>query len=296
MITVALLGRGTVGGGVHELLERSGRYRISGIARRNDDPVRLAASGANVVVELMGGMEPAHAAMRAALFAGAHVVTANKAVIAAHGETLEALAASRGVRLLYSAAVGGGVPVLARVRQVAGRVTRVDAVLNGTTNFVLDRLAEGMAWADAIAEAQRRGFAEADPSLDLNGTDAAQKITIVARTAFGCAPERVTVRGIAPGTRGRLVASTWREGERVLAAVRPRLLRPSHPLAKARDEENVVVIHHEGGRMTLWGKGAGRWPTAGAVMADIETLSNVLERPAVERVVVGAHTVPELVP
>ena len=271
MITVALLGIGTVGGGVYDLLCADPRFRVSGIARRGDDPVALAASGADVVVELMGGLEPATSAIRAALEQGSHVVTANKAVVARDGARLEALARSRGVQLRYSAAVGGGVPVLRRIGELAD-VTRVDAVLNGTTNFVLDRLAEGVSWEAAVAQAQRAGFAEADPALDLDGTDAAQKIVIVARAAWGRLPDLVEREGITASTRGRLVASAWRSGGRVVARVRPRQLPPSHPLAQARNEENVVIIRHgrhPGSRMVLWGKGAGRLPTARAVLADI---------------------------
>ena len=269
MISVALLGIGTVGLGVYRHVVADRRLAVRGVAVRGIDPVALAASGADVVVELMGGVEPAASAIRAALCSGAHVVTANKAVVAECGPAFESLAAARGVRFLYSAAVGGGVPVLRHVRWLAGRVTRIDAVLNGTSNFVLDRLAEGVSWADAVGQAQRAGFAEADPTLDLDGTDAAQKIAIVARAAFGRSPDVLEQEGITPTTRGRLVASTWRAGARVIARVRPREVPPHHPLSWARDEENVAVIRHDGRRTVLWGKGAGRAPTARAVYGDI---------------------------
>ncbi len=292
MTGVALLGIGTVGGGVYDLLTADPRFRVTGVVRRGGDPVALAASGADIVVELMGGLEPATSAIRAALESGSHVVTANKAVIAAHGEELESLARSCGVSLRYAAAVGGGVPVLARVRELSD-ITRIDAVLNGTTNFVLDRLADGVAWEDAVRLAQRAGFAEADPRIDLDGTDAAQKIAIVARIAWGRAPDLIEREGISPDTRGRLVASAWRSGRRVFARVRPREVPPGHPLARARNEENVVVIRHgrhPGSRMVLWGKGAGRIPTARAVFGDIvAAASNPPGRAAVERAIGGSR-------
>jgi homoserine dehydrogenase len=253
------------------VLERLSGYRVL-TARRGDDPVSLAGSGVDVVIELMGGLEPAATAIRAALLAGSHVITANKTVIAECGAVFAALAAARGVRLLYSAAVGGGVPVLRTLRALTGRVTRVDGVLNGTTNFVLDRLAEGVPWPAAIAAAQRRGFAEADPTRDLDGTDAAEKITIVARHAFGRGPDDLVREGITPATRGRLVASCWRDGDLVRASVRPCPGAP--PFSWARNEENVVAITHDDGRrLVLWGKGAGRDPTASAVLRDLQELS-----------------------
>lgn len=278
-LRVALLGLGTVGLGVYRhLIAHPDRFVVTGIAVRDlarhapdaprallsTDAMRVATGCAEVVVEAIGGLEPAASLIRAALTAGKRVVTANKAVVAVHG-------ASLGTRCVYSAAVGGAVPVLETVRRLAvlGDITRIDAVLNGTTNFVLDRLAEGVVFDEAVREAQRRGFAEADPTLDLDGTDAAHKLRIIAREAFGedIDVERTGIEGV---TSGRLVASVWRSSAGLRAVVKPRTLPGWHPLARVRNEENAAVIRRASGRpVVVRGRGAGRWPTAEAVFADL---------------------------
>src|SRR5262249_54053104 len=153
---------------------------------------RLALSRPHdVVVELIGGTLQAASLIEASLRAGRHVVTANKAVIAGRGPYLEALAADAGGRLLYSASVGGAMPALASLARHAGAVVAFSGVLNATSNYVLGRMARGLTLASAVAEAQAAGYAEADPRLDLDGTDAAQKLVILARAAFGQAPPRL---------------------------------------------------------------------------------------------------------
>jgi homoserine dehydrogenase len=300
-LRVTLLGLGTVGGGVfRHLAARPDRFRVACILVRDParhaaagvprhllttDPRRIFARPSDVVVELMGGLDPATALIEAALDAGRHVVTANKTVIAERGPELVRLAAARGVTLRYSAAVGGAVPMLERIERMARRrsIARIDAVLNGTSNYVLDRLADGLPLAEAIREAQQRGFAEADPTLDLDGSDAAQKLAILARAAFGASVDwrvipRSGISGELPeavaGRAVRLVASAGASGNRLRLAVRPMIVPTGHPLGRVRGEENAALIRLAGGRRALLaGRGAGRWPTAQAVMADLLDLT-----------------------
>lgn len=291
-VRVILLGLGTVGQGVyHRLAARPDRFRIVGVAVRNlakprdvrvpegllvDDAWALLERPADVVVELIGGREPAHSLIRRAIERGCHVVTANKDVLSHHGAALEALAEEYGVRLEFSASVGGGVPVLEASR---GAWRRIEGVVNGTCNFVLDRLAEGASFEAAVGQAKELGFTEGDPRLDLSGADSAQKLALIARRAFGAelVPEEIPCVGIeglgAPpaGRVWRLVASCTRTPDGVCAEVRPVALSAEHPLAGARNEENrVLFLGDRGKSLLLKGKGAGRWPTTLSVVADLE--------------------------
>ena len=304
-LRVVLLGFGTVAAAVYRQLGAlPDSFHVVRVAVRN--PARHAGHGvppelltsaaeqaalepADVVVELLGGLEPATRIIRGALEAGRHVVTANKAVIADCGPPLARLARDRDVRLLYSASVAGAVPAIEHLRRVArrGRIERMDGILNGTSNFVLDRVAGGATLGAALAEARRLGFAEADATLDLDGTDAAQKLEILARAAFGTSPgwqaiprsgvtdstERRARDAAAAGRVVRLVASAWRAVRGVHATVQLRELRPSHPLAAVHNEENGLVIRTTSAgrreRTLLRGRGAGPQPTAVAVLADL---------------------------
>lgn len=293
-IRVALLGHGTVGAGVARAIRRQPeRFRLAAVAVRNPDkpghaaiPRRLittdaivAATGdADVVVEAIGGIEPARSLIEAALLAGKHVVSANKAVLAAHGQELSRLAEIRGVRLSYSAAVGGSVPVIEAVRDAVERgigVSSIQAVLNGTTNFVLERTGEGATFEGAITEAQDLGFAEADPTRDLSGQDASDKIALLAREAWGSDPEsvnRVPVTHAPAPSEGRVkqVATLTRDDVRIRATVRPEVIPDSHPLTAVRRECNGALIQFDDGMSRfISGKGAGRWPTTEAVVADL---------------------------
>jgi homoserine dehydrogenase len=301
-VRIALLGCGTVGGGVYSRLAAlAGQFEVIGVSVRNreralsvgvpeglivQDPEALIDKPCDVVVELMGGLEPAATLVERALRARRHVVTANKALIAAKGEHLIALAAENGVRLAYSAAVGGALPALEAVARAraAGPIRSLSGVLNGTTNFILDQLASGMSWDEAVRAAQEEGYAEADPSLDLDGTDAAQKIVLLARAAFGVnlsldeiEREGITridaaeiARARAEGKMIRLVASCERTADGVNARVRPQHLPQSHPLASTAGIENRLLIEPEAGApLLIAGKGAGRWPTTESVLADL---------------------------
>lgn len=315
-LRVVLLGLGTVGTGVLERLQqRPDLFEIVRIAVR--DPARHVARGvpadllttdpwaaietdADVVVEALGGAEPAAALLLAALAEGRRVVTANKAALAArYGEFAPHLSGAA-PRLRASASVGGAVPVLEAVvaNASAGGVARVRGVVNGTCNYVLDRLADGLDLHAAIAEAQLAGFAEPDPTFDVSGHDAAHKLKLIVALATGRVPERIDVHGlddatveaqrdaVAAGRRVKLVAN-W---DGVEARVGLESLASDDPLATARAEGNVVELTRTDGRVVrLAGRGAGRAPTTTAVVADLldvlEDCVNVeREAPSAERI------------
>ncbi|HWZ57399.1 MAG TPA: homoserine dehydrogenase [Gemmatimonadaceae bacterium] len=240
-----------------------------------------------IVVELMGGLDPAGAIVRRAIKAGKHVITANKALIAAEGSALEAMAEAHGVTLRYEASVGGAIPLIHTLRGtlVGNRITRVAGILNGTTNFILTRMADdGVAFGAALADAQARGFAEADPSSDVSGLDAAQKLVILARHAFGrwvpveCV-ERTGIGDLTPtdvleareaGEVIKLVAEAVLGDHSMRLSVAPRRLPANHSLAQVRDEYNAVQIEGDfAGSLTFIGRGAGGHPTGSAVYDDL---------------------------
>jgi len=289
-LRVALLGFGVVGRGVWRHLTRdSGRFEIAGIAVRNAkrhadtvapqllrrDAFDLASDPSiDLVIECLGGVDPAEACIAAALERGADVVTANKSLLAVNGTRFDAMTRVHGGRLAYSAAVGGAAPCLETVQRLAllDSIDSIEGVLNGTTNVILDRLSQGHSFDDALAEAQALGFAEADPSADLDGIDAAEKLRLLAHAAFGAAPDEWQVEGIrgaarpSAGNAVRLVARATRHR----ATVRPELLANDHPLAAVCEEWNrLVLTDRHGQRTVVDGKGAGRWPTAEAVFADV---------------------------
>ena len=308
-VRVALLGCGTVGGGFVRLVERE-RERIAarhGIAieivrilvrdpareRAGVDAKLLTTSALDVIdnecevlVELIGGVHSAGAFVRRALGRGIDVVTANKALLAECGRDLMHLAARTGARIGFEASVCGGVPVVGALeRGLAGdRVESIAGVLNATSNFILTRMEEDDLDLDAaIAIAQERGFAEADPTLDVDGIDAAQKLQILASIAFGGVDvTRMRVQGIrdvrkaeveqarSRGCAMRLVASARCAPGGVELRVEPRELPLMHPLATVKDEENAVIVRGRAvGELLFRGKGAGSMPTATAVLADV---------------------------
>jgi homoserine dehydrogenase len=302
-LKVALLGFGTVGEGVYAHLQRhSDLFEISGILvrdakkeRNHAAPAHLISSDArevfakrpDIVVEMIGGVDAADAFIMNAFFGGADVVTANKAVMAANYETLNAAAARAGRALRYSAAVGGGVPMLEALEQVRDQngVAAVSGVINGTANFILDRLSEGCAFEDTVKEAQEKGFAEADPSADLDGDDAAAKLCLMARLGFNAPlrPNQISMQSLSDLSLERIKAARM-EGKVIrqvseirrdakgglLASVSLKTLPSDHYLCGAKGEQNRLVIDAKDGQSVhLRGKGAGRWPTAEAVMADL---------------------------
>lgn len=318
---VGIAGLGTVGAGLLAILSErpafapaGGRAVVTGVSARSrsrprpfdisnlpwfDDPVLLAASpDIDLFVELIGGSDgPAKAAVEAALKAGKPVVTANKALIAEHGAELAILAEDHGVPLLFEAAVMGGVPAVKTVREalVGDEILSIAGILNGTCNYILTEMeATGRSFADVLAEAQRLGYAEADPTTDVGGFDAAHKITILAALAFGCAPgfSATEIEGIEQvelldiqmardlGYRIKLVASADRSGEGARVRVHPSLAPLSHPLAQAGGALNALFIESKRtGRIFVQGPGAGAGPTAVAVAADIADVLAGARRP-----------------
>lgn len=306
-VSIGLLGCGTVGSGFVRLLESErarigARYGLTldierilvrdplrerhGVARHllTTAPLDVFDGQCDLVVELIGGTHTAGALVRRALRSGVPVVTANKALLAACGQELFASAQQNGVELGFEASVCGGVPVVGALRRgLAGdSIESLRGILNGTSNFVLCRMEEGLSLADAVLCAQERGFAEADPTLDLDGTDAAQKLAILAQLAFGEPIRRATVQGVtaaspaeiiraaAEGDAVRLIAEARRVPGGVELEVAPRLLQRRDPLAGIRDEQNAVIVRGRAvGEITLSGKGAGSMPTAAAVLSDV---------------------------
>ncbi len=319
---VAVLGCGNVGGALVALLladadaiaQRSGvRLELVGVAvgdpsrPRPGVPAALITGDAkglvsdpqvDVVVELIGGVDPARGFVESALAAGKPVVTANKELLAAHGSALAEAAASAGLDLLYEAAVAGAIPLIRPLREsLAGeRIRRVMGIVNGTTNYILTTMSEeGVSYTQALAEAQRLGFAERDPSADVDGHDAAAKAAILAALAFRCdvVADDVPREGIATvdpvdisfaarlgyvvkllavverttGTGGKRTDSKVPE---ISVRVHPAMLPRTHPLAAVRGAFNAVFIEGDNaGELMLYGQGAGGRPTASAVLGDL---------------------------
>ncbi len=297
-LRVALLGCGTIGGGVYQRLAALPNFfNVLAVGTRNVEqavksgvPVKavtthleaLITEPVDVVIELLGGTETARTLISEALSRGRHVVTANKALLAEDLTKLQRLATNNGVTLKYSAAVGGVVPALETIKRLRRHspLQSISAVLNGTTNFILDRLENGVDLTEAVRAAQKKGYAERDPKLDLNGTDAAQKLILLARAAFDIdlqlkaieikgIEELNTVRGNS-GRVTRLVAECRREPRGFSARVCPIELPLGHPLACAHGVENRLLIESQTGKCwEVGGHGAGRWPTTEAVLADL---------------------------
>ncbi|WP_336631767.1 MULTISPECIES: homoserine dehydrogenase [unclassified Microbacterium] len=313
-LRVALLGAGSVGSQVAQLLLRHGdeladragaRLELVGVAVRDldaprdtDIPRELLTTdaeplivGSDIVIELMGGIEPARTYLLQALNAGADVVTGNKALLATHGPELFEAADQVGASVHYEAAVAGAIPIIRPLRDsLAGdRVQRILAIVNGTTNYILDRMdLEGADYADVLADAQRLGYAEADPTADVEGYDAAQKAAILASLAFHTTVplEAVHREGIsqvdaaliesarAAGYVVKLLAVCERrtdEGrEAISVRVHPALVRRTHPLASVHGANNAVFVQAEAaGDLMFYGAGAGGVQTASAVLGDL---------------------------
>ena len=326
-IKVALLGAGNVGSQAARILvednavleKRIGApVELIGIAVRdtnasrhwNADPslyttdAESLIDAADVVIELTGGIEPARTRILRALKAGKSVVSGNKALLAKHGVELQAAADESGAQLSYEAAVAGAIPILRPLRDsLAGdRVTRVLGIMNGTTNYILDQMdTTGASFSDALAEAQKLGYAEADPTADVEGHDAASKAAIVASLAFHSkfTIDDVHTEGItsitaddvaaadADGYVIKLLAICEREGENgANIRVNPTLIPRQHPLAGVHGAFNAVFVEAENaGELMFYGPGAGGAPTASAVLGDFVSLAR--------RLVLGGPGVPE---
>lgn len=297
-VRVTLLGLGNVGRGVFDALDRlPDLFQVVAVAVRDKTkprgiPEKLLVDRlsdaievpSDIVVELIGDCGPAQRVIRRVLQQGTPVVTANKRLIAQDGAELEKLAFENGAMLRWSAAVGGAVPLLEKLEKISleNPVVAFRAVLNGTTNYVLDRWQRGESYAEALSEAQAAGFAEADPSRDISGQDAADKLALVHRQLAGewldpasidrQALDAEFLRPFEFGGRPaiRQVASWTRDGNRFRVRVSLKTLPKQHPLAKLRSVENAALIRTASGtKCVLRGKGAGRWPTTEAVLADL---------------------------
>ena len=248
----------------------------------------------DILVELIGGTTVAHDLVREALNQGKHVVTANKALLADYGDELFDLAQAQGKALYFEAAVAGGIPIIEAVRAslAANRITALVGIINGTGNFILTEMAaKGREFADVLEEAQRLGYAEADPSFDVDGTDAAQKLVLLAALAFGAridahAPFKQGVDSVSPldleyalelGYRIKHLGIAKREGDSLQLRVHPTLIPKTNALAQVDGVLNAVMINASGvGELLLVGPGAGSRPTASAVSADIVAISRAM--------------------
>jgi homoserine dehydrogenase len=309
---VALIGCGTVGSGVARMLveqsdrlaARAGRplqlrrivvkdpakQRLPGLAKELFTPdlnVVLRDPAVQLAVELVGGVDWARHAVLNLLEAGKDVITANKALLASHGAEVFDAARRHGRAIAFEASVAGGIPIIAALSQslAANQVTSLQGILNGTCNFILTSMSEqGQSYSEALKEAQRRGYAEADPTLDVGGADAAQKLAILAQIAFGQNISWTSIehRGIAElqeidiryarelGYTIKLLAEAWLHEEQLALHVSPVLLRHNTPLAQVRGAYNAVhVVGDAVGDTLYYGQGAGQMPTASAVLADI---------------------------
>ena len=270
-----------------------------------DDPLELSKGDADIVVELIGGDEGiARALVETALANGKHVVTANKALLAKHGKALADLAESKGVTLKFEAAAAGGIPIVKALREglIAHGVDAVKGILNGTCNYILTEMeSSGRSFAEVLKEAQAKGYAEADPALDVGGGDTAHKLALLASVAFGTAPnfgaiavegiEHVTADDIAFasefGFRIKLLGVARRVGDAVDQKVHPAMVKARTPLGNVSGAANGVMVDAgEAGSFFFSGRGAGEAPTASAVVADIVeaasgVISPVFGRPAV---------------
>jgi homoserine dehydrogenase len=293
---VGLLGHGTVGSAFQELLEERAdaieasvgkRPEIAGVLTRSRGDFDEIVAGSDLVVELIGGVEPAREYILRAIGAGKHVVTANKAVLAQHGEEIYDAARAAGVQLRFEAAVGGVVPVIRVIHETlaAAHVDRVHGIVNGTTNFILSEMAAtGATYEEALAAAQRLGYAEADPTEDVTGRDAAAKMAIIARLAFNVPVhvDQVSYEGIEALTASdieyarelglalKLVGTAERLEAGISVRVHPTFIFSGHPLASVNGSFNAVTIESPAiTEITLSGPGAGGSQTASAVLGDV---------------------------
>ena len=312
VVNAALLGLGTVGTGVYKVISNQEQemtaklgcqVKITKILVRNlekasgkvDDPSVLTTDWADIegdpsidiVIELIGGIEPARTYILAALKAGKNVVTANKDLIAVHGKEILETARAAQKDFLFEAAVAGGIPIISPLKNSleANHVTEVMGIVNGTTNFILTKMSqEGMEFSDALALATELGYAEADPTADIEGIDAGRKVAILASVAFNSRVtlDNVHIEGITKitakdiryakemGCEIKLLGVARCQEDGVEAYVCPMLIPAEHPLASVNDSYNAVFVHGDAvGDTMFYGRGAGELPTASAVMGDI---------------------------
>ena len=298
-LRVAMMGLGIVGGGVFRRVDaNSDRFEIVSVMVRNKDKYldqgypetilttdfeQVLAAKPDVFIDVSGPIDPALGFCRRALEGGIHVVSANKQAIAEGGQALIDLAAKHNAQLLFSSAAGGGMPILEMCLRERGRIARMEALLNGTTNYMLGEISKGRSYADALKDAQDKGFAEADPTADVGGADAAAKIRLLALLGFGKALtlkdiprdtiENFSLNGDLDGAMKR-VATCWEDKGEVSSKLELKELPLDNFIAQADGEEaHAVFTFTDGEVYKIRGKGAGRWPTTAAVMADLYDIS-----------------------
>jgi homoserine dehydrogenase len=311
-ISIGLLGLGTVGSGVVQIIEKHqdklmhqvgcpvivkkvlvkdlDKERAVKVDRNmltsNPDDI-LNDNDIDVVIEVMGGIEDTRDHLKKALYNGKHVVTANKDLMAVYGPELLSAASQNGCDLFYEASVAGGIPILRGLVDglASDRITKMMGIVNGTTNFILTKMSkQGSAYEEVLKEAQDLGYAESDPTADVEGLDAARKMAILSTLGFSMNIDLddVKVKGITEiteedlqygkqlGYTMKLIGIAHREGEKVEVSVQPTLLAESHPLASVQDEYNAVYVYGEAvGETMFYGPGAGSLPTATAVVSDL---------------------------
>ncbi len=318
-IKVGLLGLGVVGGGTWKVLRRNAQeiarragqtIEVTRIAVRDIEKARALVGATilvdadpfglvrdpsiDIVVELMGGDTLARELVLEAIAQGKHVVTANKALLAKHGTEIFAAASAKGVVVAFEAAVAGGIPIIKAIREglTANRIEWVAGIINGTTNFILSEMrSRGLPFATVLAEAQKLGYAEADPTFDVEGVDAAHKLTLLASLAFGIPVQfdRAYIEGISKlsaddiklaerlGYRIKLLGITKRRREGIELRVHPALVPAKSMLANVEGAMNAVLVRGDAVGQTLYyGKGAGEEPTASAVVADLVDVTRLL--------------------
>ncbi len=318
ILRVGIAGAGIVGAGVIEILmtraalleQRSGvRLALTRVAESDTAKARAAGAPEEIIVadgmavaaspdidifvELIGGTNTAEKMVRLALQAGKPVVTANKALLAEKGRPLFSLAREKGVPLAFEAAVCGGIPIILALREglIANRTLSLLGIVNGTCNFILTRMAEKISYAAALAEAQRQGYAEADPRLDVEGIDSGHKLALLSALAFDTWPDFnfLPIEGVSRldvmdvefanyleyTVKLLAVARTAPDGRRLFLSVHPALLPREHPLAGVHGSMNAVVLETDVAKEAMfYGRGAGRYPTASAVVSDIVAVAH----------------------
>ncbi len=317
MIKIAILGFGVVGSGTAEVLTQNKKLisdklgkdiEIKYILDLRDFPdspfadtvvhdfnTILNDPEVSIVAEMLGGSHPAYDFSKAALLAGKNVVTSNKEVVAKFGTELLSLARENGVRYLFEASVGGGIPVIRPIVNdlASNKITSIDGILNGTTNYILTQMNFfGTSFSDALKDAQAKGYAEADPTADIEGIDAARKIVILSSLAFGkrISPDKISAQGITKittedfeiakelGYTIKLIGHAEEIDGKILALVSPRFIPLSNPLAHISDVYNGILIGANMlDKVLFYGKGAGKLPTASAVVADIIDIAEKMD-------------------
>ena len=318
MVDVAILGYGTVGSGVVEVLttnkdsinKRAGKKinlkyvldlrdfpesPIEDILTKNYEDI-LNDPSVKVIAEVMGGVEPAYTFVKKALLSGKSVVTSNKELVARHGAELLKIARDKNINFLFEASVGGGIPIIRPLNQslTADEIYEITGILNGTTNFILSKMAdEGLDFETVLKEAQDKGYAERNPEADVEGFDACRKIAILSSLAFGMQVdfEDIYTEGITKisdidmkyakqlGYDIKLLATSKKKDEKVYAMVSPMMIGKDHPLSNVNGVFNAIFVKGNViGDVMFYGKGAGKLPTASAVVADIVDAVKHLER------------------